>query len=124
MAFLFVYGTLRKDTSHPMSEWVNKHARYVGIGKVKGLLYQISWYPAFVKSNNSQYFVVGDLYEIDEKNIRHFFTKLDEYEGDEYDRLLIEVETDNVNRMAFIYVFNKSVDGFKRIVSGDFLLGS
>lgn len=121
MAYLFVYGTLKKDSKHPMAEFLKQKAKFIGEGFVRGKLYQISWYPAFKKSNKEEDKVIGDVYQIEENEKESTLKLLDEYEGEEYEKELLEVTIDKENFMALVYVYKELVDESKRIISGNFI---
>jgi gamma-glutamylcyclotransferase (GGCT)/AIG2-like uncharacterized protein YtfP len=58
-SYLFVYGTLRKNSGHKMGRWLAQQANYVGEGKIKGDMYQVSYYPALVQGES---WIEGDIY--------------------------------------------------------------
>ncbi|MBL0229426.1 MAG: gamma-glutamylcyclotransferase [Moraxellaceae bacterium] len=63
-SYLFVYGTLRKNSGHQMSRWLAQHANYVGEAKIKGDMYQVSYYPALVQGDS---WIEGDIYACSEE---------------------------------------------------------
>ena len=56
---MFVYGTLRPQSGHNMSRWLAQNAHYIGAAKLKGTLYQVSYYPALTAGES---WVTGDVY--------------------------------------------------------------
>ena len=53
--YLFTYGTLRLDQSHPMAHFLAENASLVGLGILtKARLYRIDWYPALIETNDEQ----------------------------------------------------------------------
>lgn len=124
--YLFVYGTLRRDSVHPMAGYLRANAKHMGSASIMGSLYRISWYPAFVPDGKSR--VMGDVFLL--SNSSEALGLLDQYEGidrqdsgeSEYIRRQMDVTcADGSVLPAWIYIFNRDVTGLQRIVSGDFL---
>ena len=114
---LFVYGTLRAGSGHPMHEVLAGAADKVGPATVGGRLYRVDWYPGFVAGGDER--VQGDLWRLRDRPVLH---TLDDYEGDEYVREAVATTRHSGERVAaFAYVFTGSVDGLVRIESGDWL---
>ena len=123
--YLFVYGTLMKQSSHPMAAFVLSNCSFIGKATIPGELYQISWYPGALYIPDSVSVVEGDLYELNEGvDMLRFFTHLDEYEGvgsqfpipNEYRRELVSAEvTDGVITPSWMYVYNWPVSADQRI---------
>ena len=112
---LFVYGTL-KDRSQ-MVAVVGPHVRVrvVGAGSVHGVLYDAGEYPALQLSASAGDVVRGLLLELDDAAL----PRLDRYEGIDsglYARQRCEVRDDDGRvRAAWVYVYNRSVVGLRRI---------
>lgn len=121
MTYLFVYGTLKNNSKHPMAELLKQSANYIGEGSIIGKLYHISWYPAFKKSNNEEDMVLGDVYQLKENRKESLIELLDEYEGEEYEKELLEVTFNKEKIKALVYVYKELVDENKRIISGNFI---
>ena len=64
--YLFVYGTLRGDMSHPYGSVLKSHAEFVGKASFKGRLFDIGEYPGAIASSSPSDRVVGELYRIDD----------------------------------------------------------
>ena len=60
---LFVYGTLRRQSPHPMARYLARHARYVGTARVAGRLYDLGPYPGMLPAAEADDFVHGDLFD-------------------------------------------------------------
>lgn len=127
MEHLFVYGTLRKDCDHPMSQFLNAHSEWVNKGHFYGLLYDIGEYPGAILSANTTEKIFGDIYKINDSYT--LFKTLDAYEGtgdffakpNLYIRKLITVFTENgLEIKAWIYIYNRSIENLKLISSGDY----
>ena len=52
-AYLFVYGTLRRDTNSEMFQLLARQADFVGGANYQGKLYKIDDYPGVVASKNN-----------------------------------------------------------------------
>jgi gamma-glutamylcyclotransferase (GGCT)/AIG2-like uncharacterized protein YtfP len=76
---LFVYGTLRRGSAHPLAKRLAAEARFVGEGTVKGRPYSFGAYPGAVLDASSRETIEGDLYGIGENT--SLLAALDAYEG-------------------------------------------
>lgn len=117
---LFVYGTLRPAalTRAPVeiAAAVRAGAAHEAAGHVRGALHQVSWYPALVEDANGR--VRGDIYALGAK----LLAELDAYEGDEYERRIVDVALDDGRVIrAWTYFFLDAAQLGARIESGDFL---
>ncbi len=125
--YLFVYGTLLKDFESDMSKFLGQHSEFVGSGYFNGNLYEISWYPGAVLSDNPNDKVYGHIFKI--LNAEKTFKVLDDYEGigdasehaNEYNRTLIDAYLDS-NRpvKTWVYIYNNSTENLKQITSGNY----
>lgn len=104
-----------------MAKLLKQSANYIGEGSIIGKLYHISWYPAFKKSNNEEDMVLGDVYQLKENRKESLIELLDEYEGEEYEKELLEVTFNKEKIKALVYVYKELVDENKRIISGNFI---
>jgi gamma-glutamylcyclotransferase (GGCT)/AIG2-like uncharacterized protein YtfP len=77
--FLFVYGTLRVGSSHPMAAFLAEHARFVAEGKASGRLLDLGSYPGMVEAESPDDWVHGDVFEL--RDPESTLTALDHYEG-------------------------------------------
>lgn len=75
---LFVYGTLRRRSGHPMARWLAERATFIAEAVIAGRLYDLGPYPGVVPSSADGEVVHGDLYEFDGDDL---FPKLDSYEA-------------------------------------------
>ena len=141
---LFVYGTLRRGLGGTPRAALERHARWEGRGRLAGRLFMAEGYPAAVAAPAGSQWVVGDLYRV--WRPASLFAVLDRYEDahlsgpadrlpdratdrppdrpalGEYrrERHRIAAE-DGSRRLAWVYVYNRSVEGLTPIASGDFL---
>lgn len=121
---LFVYGSLRVGFSHPMSAWLHGQGSFVGHGMLPGKLYLVNWYPGYVPGPRGE--VHGDIVALRSEAV---LEELDHYEEcfgnpeDEYRREQMSVRLDNGSeRLAWVYVFQRSIAGLAEITSGNFLV--
>lgn len=126
--YLFVYGTLLKDSSHEMAKFLEVHSECVGSGYFYGKLYRISWYPGAVLSEDSSQKVFGEVFQI--KDADTVFKVLDEYEGvgenqpkpNLYKKELVTAFLDDGSTIkTWVYLYNLSTSGLVQITSGKFL---
>lgn len=108
---VFVYGTLRAGgvENSRMSS-----ALLLGNGQVRGRLFRVDWYPAVVLGSKGE--IQGEVYEVDEEQL----AALDEYEGGEYKRVLVDV-MGVASGPAWIWEWDLPVDGLQELESGDWL---
>lgn len=126
---LFVYGSLRSGFKSPAYEYISRFFSFVSDAKVKGQLFDLGTYPAGVPSKDES-FIIGELYTIkNEPEFAWAIGQLDDYEGvtiepDEvqlYKRELVDVYTDNSVSKAWIYWYNRNIEGRPLIESGDLI---
>lgn len=124
---IFVYGTLRSDAA---SVWHERLIRpvgtVVGSGRVAGRLYDLGLYPGLVPPRFCSERVRGEVWEVQASVI----PALDRYEGTrpyvappaEYrrDRALVRMD-DGRLISAWVYYYQLSTGGARRIRSGDYL---
>jgi len=107
---IFVYGSLRRKQGN--SHWMT-NAQWLGEHHVENYaLYSLGHYPGVVPGEGA---VLGEVYRIDASTL----SELDALrtKGGEYKRQLIRTPYGS----AWMYVYQRSVDGLTRIESGDWL---
>ena len=78
---LFVYGSLRSGFRNPMYEYISRFFTFAGMGKVKGVLYEMEHYLAGVPTDEEK-FIIGELYYAkEEAEFSYAIGQLDDYEG-------------------------------------------
>ena len=126
--FIFVYGTLRKESSSSMSQVLGSHCDFYSPGNMQGKMYEVLGYPGVIESDNPEDVVYGDVYKIKTPEI--LLPIIDEYEEctdsftqpHEYIRKKMPVSLPEGRSIsAWIYIYNHDVAGFKRIKSGDYI---
>lgn len=91
LAHIFVYGTLRAESDHPMARRLCAQARHVGKGTVCGLLFDCGWYPAALFNVSEKRRILGDVFAL--KPGERLLADLDAYEAGDpnYARAPLEV---------------------------------
>ena len=84
---LFVYGTLRSGFDNPHARLLRANSCFVGHATVRGSVHQVGGYAAFRPDGDTD--VKGELYRLDDPE--GTLATLDEYEGDEYERVVVPV---------------------------------
>ncbi len=129
--YLFVYGSLRRGLRSPAYEYIGPFFDYIGIAKVKGILYDMGDYPVALPAPDSNNYLVGELYRL--KNDEQYdwaFAQLDDYEGvltepgetAAYYRKIVPVYYNDEVIAAYIYWYNGQVTGKPVVSSGDVLV--
>ena len=127
--YLFVYGTLRFDASHPLAVRLRCEAVYLGPAFTQGQLVLIGIYPGLICAESPAALVRGDLFSLPSDS--DLLQQLDDYEEcssgfpapTEYLRIPARV-TSACGRgyTAWLYLYNRPCQHLPRIESGDFLL--
>jgi gamma-glutamylcyclotransferase (GGCT)/AIG2-like uncharacterized protein YtfP len=118
---LFVYGTLRHDTGHPAAGLLERRARAVGFGLLRGRLYDLGAYPAAVRSAEPEHRVRGIVYRLEPGLREVLLTDLDAYEGAEYRRELAAVRLESGETVsAWVYLYARTPPPGRVIAGGDY----
>src|SRR5713226_7977498 len=89
---LFVYGTLRRGAQNEFARLLREQADLIGAGRVRGTLYDLDDYPGLVVPANTQRWVRGEVYRMKDRKL---LAALDEYEGDEFERVTLDAMLDS-----------------------------
>ncbi|MBF0275784.1 MAG: gamma-glutamylcyclotransferase [Nitrospinae bacterium] len=125
--FLFVYGTLRKETKTAMHD-LFADCNYFSDGYMQGKLYEVNGYPGAIISEDKADKIKGEIYTITVPG--QILSHLDTYEEcsenfpqpHEYIRKKLTVSTiDGDTVQAWVYLYNRDVSGLTLIKSGDYL---
>lgn len=119
---LFVYGTLRRESSHPLAARLAATCEYLGEATLPGKLY---WtkddFPGLIPDEGPEV-VTGDLYQAPDVNL---LDVLDLYDGNHYERRRLPVSSQVTGlAAAWVYLYQAPVDPERLIPSGDFLAAS
>jgi gamma-glutamylcyclotransferase (GGCT)/AIG2-like uncharacterized protein YtfP len=116
--YLFVYGTLRRDSGTEWSRRLAANPEFIGSGHVPGTLFEIGSYRGMVPAQSENDSVVGEVFQVVDPAA--FWPILDEYEGDEFERREVPVRLDDGNIMnAWVYYYRGDTAGQSRVLSGD-----
>ena len=111
---LFVYGTLRSNFENPYARRLRSAALLLGTATVSGAIFDLGRYPGYRSDLAGE--VTGELYELGEPD--SLLAVLDDYEGPEYRRILINVAEFGP---AWIYELVAVPPNAPQILSGDYL---
>jgi gamma-glutamylcyclotransferase (GGCT)/AIG2-like uncharacterized protein YtfP len=121
--YIFVYGTLRRDSNSEMHRLLATYAEFVSDATYHGKLYQIDYYPGAVPSDNPDDVVQGEVYLFHQANI--VLPLLDRYEEcgpefsepNEYSRQKQSVLLrDGRTVTAWVYIYNHPTEGLEPIM--------
>ncbi len=122
---LFVYGTLRAGSAHPMAHRLRVGAKHLGRGSTPGLLYDFGDHPGAVFDPGARYLVIGDVFEL--RAGPRLLADLDRYEGfsgannDMFRRVAVEVALDKGGQLeAWAYCLRETPRA-RVIGTGDFI---
>jgi gamma-glutamylcyclotransferase (GGCT)/AIG2-like uncharacterized protein YtfP len=124
---LFVYGTLRSESPHPMARRLRSGSKLLGKGSAAGTLYDLGYYPGATFAPEAKARVIGEVFAV------HLHSPLkaalDIYEGAEMDAIgsmygpvEVEVELDRGGRRsALVYALKRIPRFAKPVESGDWI---
>jgi gamma-glutamylcyclotransferase (GGCT)/AIG2-like uncharacterized protein YtfP len=115
---LFVYGTLLSASKHPMAQDLHQKTLLLGLGFFPGRLYDLGMYPGAVYDPAAQTAVYGEVYLFKKSVWEQEQKTLDDYEGDEYIRTVVPVQTTDGLVDCWTYLFKPPTDSLPRIASG------
>lgn len=122
---LFVYGSLRRGSGHPMSIWLSAYTRVLAAAKVRGSLYRVSYYPGLVPGPG---WVVGELLELEHSSEKETLVTLDAFEvcawleDDEFRRERTTVVlADGHPCEAWVYWYRGETQALQAVPEGDWL---
>jgi gamma-glutamylcyclotransferase (GGCT)/AIG2-like uncharacterized protein YtfP len=126
---LFVYGSLRSGFRNPVYKYLTQYFHLLGDAVVRARLYDAGTHPVAAASEDDHY-INGELYAINKpEEFSWAIEQLDDYEGlntEEgetplYRREQVEVYQNGEPVTAWIYWYNKSIEGMPAIETGDVL---
>ncbi len=118
---LFVYGTLLNASKVPMAQYLRQRSQRIGTGCFPGRLYNLGAYPGAVYDGQADGFVYGELYTFSASTASELFNALDAYEGDEYTRAVVPVQTENGFVGCWTYLFTQPMGDWPVIASGRYI---
>jgi len=112
---VFVYGTLRQNGSNA---WRMGKAKFVELATTLGHLYRVDWYPGAIFDQTTGTTLVGELYAVPEDVL----LQLDDFEGQEYERVKIVVSTRTSQQFeCWAWQYRLATKSLTKIPSGDWL---
>ena len=124
--YLFVYGTLKRRSRHPMARRLAQSAHYVGAARIAGRLYDLGCFPGLKEPTSSDDWVRGDVYDLGE-NAEQTLIELDVYENAEsppptpYERLPASVVLDDGQTLTvWVYWYRGTVSEKRFLECGSF----
>jgi len=78
---LFVYGSLRTESQHPLAVKLRTQGRLLGKGSAPGILYDLGRYPAAMFGTEHDSRVIGEIFEMPRDG--RLLRELDYFEGTE-----------------------------------------
>jgi gamma-glutamylcyclotransferase (GGCT)/AIG2-like uncharacterized protein YtfP len=124
---LFVYGSLRRDAPGGRADLLGDDAEFLGVGRVRGRLFDLGAYPGLLPAVTRDERVRGELYVI---RSRRTLSRLDAYEDFDPRRperslflrreALVEMDS-GATTTAWVYWYAGPASRGRRIASGDYL---
>lgn len=117
--FLFVYGTLKTSFDNNEAKRLRREATLIGEATIKGSLYNLGPYPAFLK--DSKDLVHGELFEVHHEET---FQWLDRYEEVPvlYLRREVKATINDQKIKCQVYEYAGHVYAYDKIEGGNFQL--
>jgi gamma-glutamylcyclotransferase (GGCT)/AIG2-like uncharacterized protein YtfP len=126
VTILFVYGTLKRRSRHPMARRLADSARHVGAGTIAGRLFNLGRFPGLKPPRADSDRVYGDVYDLGAEAER-LLKEMDAYENAEsppptpYEREIAAVALDNgATVTAWVYWYRGDVREDQWLASGSF----
>ena len=124
--YLFVYGTLKRRSRHPMARRLAQSARFVGAAWIAGRLYNLGRFPGLKEPRSPEDCVQGDVYDLGE-NADAVLREMDAYESGEaptptsYERWQADVTLELGSTLkVWVYRYRGDVEEANFIASGSY----
>jgi gamma-glutamylcyclotransferase (GGCT)/AIG2-like uncharacterized protein YtfP len=124
--YLFVYGTLRRRSRHPMARRLADAAQHVAAARIAGRLYDLGRFPGLKEPRSPKDWVQGDVYDLGE-NSGLTLREMDAYENAEsppptpYERERATVLLDDGRELVvWVYWYRGEVREEQWIASGSY----
>ena len=128
LEFIFVYGTLRRQSTSNMRAVLARYCEYCSDGVIHGKLFEVRDYPGAIESSDVNDKVYGELYRMLDR--KRALALLDDYEEcsnrfplpHEYSRKRLPIALPGGDSVvAWVYLYNHDVSKLQQIASGDYL---
>ena len=125
---LFVYGSLRSESAHPMARRLAASARLVGKASARGVLYDLGSYSGAMFGPEHKRDVIGEVFALPEDG--RLLATLDGFEGTanenaisaSFERITIKVKLASGGTVAALtYALRAPPRKSRPIASGDFI---
>ena len=122
---LFVYGSLRSESPHPLARKLASQARLIGQGSTQGTLYDLGRYPGAMFGADHKGAVIGEVFAL--RGNDRLLRDLDAHEGiaEEgamFARVEVELTVDSFAQVkAYAYALNRAPHRPRPIASGDWI---
>lgn len=126
---LFVYGSLLSGFRHPAYSWISRYFTLIGEATMQGKLYDLGEYPGAIPCEEPV-FIKGELYRVNHPDEFSWAIKqLDDYEGmlveqgeiRLFRREAVTIVSNDTPTIAWVYWYNRNVEGCTQIATGDVL---
>jgi gamma-glutamylcyclotransferase (GGCT)/AIG2-like uncharacterized protein YtfP len=102
-AALFVYGTLRRGSKIEMARLLHANSEFLGPARMQGRLARSHPHRGVVRSKKAGEWISGEVFQLQDAD--KLLPLLDEYEGSEYERILVPLQLDSGRRLkGWIYL--------------------
>jgi len=124
--YLFVYGTLKRRSRHPMARRLAQSARWIAGARIAGRLYDLGRFPGLKEARANDESVQGDVYDLG-ADAERILVEMDAYENAEsppptpYERALTtSTLTDGTALQVWVYWYRGDVREENFIASGSY----
>ena len=124
--YLFVYGTLKRRSRHPMARRLAQSARFDGADKIAGRHYNLGRFPGMKEPISPSDWVHGDIYDLGDA-AELTLQEMDAYENAEsppptaYEREIATVTLDDGSEMSvWVYWYRGNVTEEHFITTGSY----
>jgi gamma-glutamylcyclotransferase (GGCT)/AIG2-like uncharacterized protein YtfP len=118
--YAFFYGSLLSDLPARKALSIEDYLEYVGSCSVNGSLYDLGDYPGLRLGGEGT--VVGELYEIKEKECLQILDDFEDYHSNAPEDSLYlrkKIWIPEVEKEAWVYEYQGSLHGKKKVAGGD-----
>jgi len=125
--YIFVYGLLKSMYDNEAALFIRQHCTLIGVGTTPGRLFDLGTYPGIVYEPNAETIVFGEVFRIDtnKEGLNEYLDQFEECgpefeQPNEYKKEVIPVDVNGKVYHASSYLYNRNLDGLKKIDSGNY----